>query len=612
MESQSRYFSCSDFFDGNLEFSRDDVIRSSLSSRNGKRNGPKRPPQPSLAAVAQNSVYRSPQTFRSPSLRVRTLPGVPTPPARSHGLSRSYSNPKMEYSNDLNLNNLEISSNKNIEAEEPVEVKRTEEELNVLEPNKEHSDKSFGIDQWLSMKEQLDQNAIEDISNHSSISSEHSSIASSASAMARKAKSVKSLISKKFRIKSKSSSVMSLRTTDGGSSSHDSSESQPFKVKDSRKMPKTMLRHLDNVTLRQRLQPSKNGDPVIVMKFNSDGNLLATAGKDSFVYVWVLNKHKHQFNSNRKSIEVTPEFLAAEEEEEGPFCPVPLRKYFGHSDHVVDLSWSFKQNDNWLLSCSIDKTIKLWHISKDEAILTFSNSEIPKSVLFHPKDNCKFLAGFLDGRIEMWNIPNRKATHRYKADSRNKNGAAITSLLFLPKRDQAIFGTMDGRCILLDIRENDFFFHTELALSSQAVTGIEPVPNDPNQILVTSTDSRIRCYSLQDNSIMCRYKGFTNANSLGMFIKAGLSPDGRYIISGSEDGHVYSWEKTQLHNSFKAKRDKNNHFQYIKCHNAPVHSAIFHPCPDVVSPSIIMGIISSDENGHINVFTKSRPSVTSS
>ena len=86
----------------------------------------------------------------------------------------------MEYSNDLNLNNLEISSNKNIEAEEPVEVKRTDESSNVLsnECSKEHSDKSFGIDQWLSMKEQLDQNAIEDISNHSSISSEHSSIAS--------------------------------------------------------------------------------------------------------------------------------------------------------------------------------------------------------------------------------------------------------------------------------------------------------------------------------------------------------------------------------------------------------------------------------------------------
>ena len=82
----------------------------------------------------------------------------------------------MEYSNDLNLNNLEISSNKNIESEEPVEIKRTEEESNVQ--TKERSDQPFGIDQWLSMKEQLDQNTIEDISNHSSISSEHSSIAS--------------------------------------------------------------------------------------------------------------------------------------------------------------------------------------------------------------------------------------------------------------------------------------------------------------------------------------------------------------------------------------------------------------------------------------------------
>lgn len=82
----------------------------------------------------------------------------------------------MEYSNDLNLKNLEICSNKNIEPEDPVEIKRTEEESGgqPIEP----SDQPYGIDQWLSMKEQLDQNTIEDISNHSSISSEHSSIAS--------------------------------------------------------------------------------------------------------------------------------------------------------------------------------------------------------------------------------------------------------------------------------------------------------------------------------------------------------------------------------------------------------------------------------------------------
>ena len=81
---------------GNFEFHRDDSIRSSLSkssrpglernSKNSKnsvlngnglnRKGPKRPPQPSLSAVAQNSVYRQSMVrpTLSPNMKVRTLP----------------------------------------------------------------------------------------------------------------------------------------------------------------------------------------------------------------------------------------------------------------------------------------------------------------------------------------------------------------------------------------------------------------------------------------------------------------------------------------------------------------------------------------------------------
>ena len=57
---------------------------------------------------------------------------------------------------------------------------------------------------------------------------------------------------------------------------------------------------------------------------------------------------KHLFNTqnSRKSTEITAEQLKELENEienDGPFSPVPLRKYFGHTDHVVDLSWSYKQ-----------------------------------------------------------------------------------------------------------------------------------------------------------------------------------------------------------------------------------------------------------------------------
>ena len=69
---------------------------------------------------------------------------------------------------------------------------------------------------------------------------------------------------------------------------------------------------------------------------------------------------------------------------------------------------------------------------------------------------------------------------------------------------------MDGRCIVLELRRGAFAYHTELLVATESgvsVSGIELVPHDPSQIVVTSTDNRIRCYSLLDNSILCRYKG---------------------------------------------------------------------------------------------------------
>jgi WD40 repeat protein len=425
---ESRYFSCSDFFEtenGNFEFRRDDSIRSSLSSRPERksktpRKAPKRPPQPSLTAVAQNSIYRHSylgsegSSYISPILRVRTSPngtqseirpshpGTQTKVTNPTGLTRSHSNPKfrtLTFSNDLDLTQFAqyAKEQKNYSKDEhdpdSVEIERTGSNSKTARIQNWRQDSQ--ANKLFEMQDQIDRRSI---SNSSSISSDHSSIASSASAMARKARSVKTLISKTFKKRrNKARSTLSLLTESSIESNCE------YKIKDSRNFPKTSLRHLDNMKLHQVLHTTSKrteNSGIIVMKFNSDGNLLASAGKDSYVYVWVMNTSKHLFNTqnSRKSTEITAEQLKELENEienDGPVSPVPLRKYFGHTDHVVDLSWSYKQSDNWLLSCSIDKSIRLWHVSKHETIALFKNQEIPKSILFHPKDNCKFIAGFL-------------------------------------------------------------------------------------------------------------------------------------------------------------------------------------------------------------------------
>lgn len=44
------------------------------------------------------------------------------------------------------------------------------------------------------------------------------------------------------------------------------------------------------------------------------------------------------------------------------------------------------------------------------------------------------------------------------------------------------------------------------------ISGIEPSP-DQHKILVTSNDSRLRLFNLQDHSLTCKYKGLQNNSS---------------------------------------------------------------------------------------------------
>merc|ERR1711998_689164 len=60
------------------------------------------------------------------------------------------------------------------------------------------------------------------------------------------------------------------------------------------------------------------------------------------------------------------------------------------------------------------------------------------------------------------------------------------------------------------------------------------------EMLVSINDSRIRLCDLDDYSVISKVKGAQNES---MQIKASLSDDGKYIISGSESGAVYIWNR---------------------------------------------------------------------
>ncbi|KAL1435510.1 hypothetical protein MTO96_000178 [Rhipicephalus appendiculatus] len=402
-------------------------------------------------------------------------------------------------------------------------------------------------------------------------------------------------------------------------SEEEGSEEETLKVKTSHRNPP----EFDSVRLVQEIANVHTG-AVWTMKFSACGRLLATAGQDTILRIWVLksafqlfddmrNKYKQETTKNESTETADP---PPEEEEEGPFRS--FCKYVGHTADLLDVSWS---RNNFILSSSMDKTVRLWHISSRDCLCCFQHVDFVTAIAFHPRDDRYFLSGSLDGKLRLWNIPDKKVALWNELDGQTK---LITAANFCQKGKFAVVGSYDGRCIFYN---TELKYYTQIHVRStrgknaqgRKITGIEPMPGE-DKILVTSNDSRIRLYDLRDLSLSCKYKGYVNLSSQ---IKGSFSHDGRYVISGSENQFIYIWKTYHDYKFSSARRDRNTYWESIKAHNAVVTAAVFAPNPDLVlqqldeketttapeSPATgNYVIISADFGGTIKVFARrSRP-----
>ncbi|TWU76127.1 hypothetical protein ED733_007912 [Metarhizium rileyi] len=316
----------------------------------------------------------------------------------------------------------------------------------------------------------------------------------------------------------------------------------------------------------------KAGDAIWATEFSLDGQYLAVAGKDQTVRVF--------------SVISTPEERRAyDEEEEGHgrgngeklsapvFRSKPAREFRGHTGEVLDLSWS---KNNFLLSSSMDKTVKLWHMSRPECLCTFKHNDLVTSIAFHPTDDRFFLAGSLDAQLRLWSIPDKAVAFSAAAND------FITAAAFSPDGKMAMCGLLSGLCL---------FFETEgLKLQSQIhvrssrgknakgskITGIRtallPTENGKKEVkvLISSNDSRLRIYNMRTKMLEVKFRGLENQSSQ---IHACFSDDGAYIISGSEDRRAYIWSANNTDNDLKDKQP----YECFDAHPEVVTTALMAP-----------------------------------
>ncbi|KAL9270407.1 WD repeat-containing protein, partial [Drosera capensis] len=331
------------------------------------------------------------------------------------------------------------------------------------------------------------------------------------------------------------------------------------------------------------------------IRFSLDGRFLASAGEDCVIHVWqvveserkgellmdrpddgslnlsfgvngspepssnspkldspVERKRRGRTSISRKSLSVdhivVPEMIFG-------LLEKPICSFRGHLDDVLDLSWSKSQ---LLLSSSMDKTVRLWNLFSKTCLKVFSHSDYVTCIQFNPVDDRYFISGSLDAKVRIWSIPDRQVVDW------NDLHEMVTAACYTPDGQGALVGSYKGNCRLYNTSENKLQQKAQINLQNKKkkahlkkITGFQFSPGSSSEVLITSADSRVRVIDGVD--LVHKFKGsdllvktrlggdcaawlrewFRNTNSQ---ISAAISANGKYVISASEDSHVYVWK----------------------------------------------------------------------
>uniref|UniRef100_A0ACD5Y9U0 Uncharacterized protein n=1 Tax=Avena sativa TaxID=4498 RepID=A0ACD5Y9U0_AVESA len=308
-------------------------------------------------------------------------------------------------------------------------------------------------------------------------------------------------------------------------------------------------KELTGMFMTQEL-PAHSGS-IWCINFSLDGRYLASAGEDRVIHVWEVSegerkgellgegagsrdsgggsspfvavggngspdvgalslssaekgylekKRRPRVQSSRKSVGsdhlVVPECVFG-------FRDKPVSSLLGHTADVLDLSWSKSQ---YLLSSSMDKTVRLWDITSSTCLKTFSHTDYVTCIQFNPVDDNFFISGSLDEKVRIWNVQDRKI------EDWNDLHEMVTAACYSPDGQVAMVGSHKGSCHLFDTTEKKLQYKSQIDLrirkkksGQKKITGFQFAPGSSLEVLITSADSRIRV--VNGDELVHKFKG---------------------------------------------------------------------------------------------------------
>eukprot|EP01130_Rhizamoeba_saxonica_P004045 TRINITY_DN1670_c0_g1_i2.p1 TRINITY_DN1670_c0_g1~~TRINITY_DN1670_c0_g1_i2.p1 ORF type:complete len:383 (-),score=45.93 TRINITY_DN1670_c0_g1_i2:29-1177(-) len=213
---------------------------------------------------------------------------------------------------------------------------------------------------------------------------------------------------------------------------------------------------------------------------------------------------------------------------------IHLEKIYQFTPHsrggLVDYCWSM-DSEYVLTASTIDHSIKLWQPSTKEKINTFYLGVSPTSVAFNPINPNQFIAGDILGNIYVYNVSNSRKTLIQSIPNSPVSAiqfGIVTSELWL------IIAAASHILVLeYNFRNGEYEISKTINNLGCDITSIKFLDMLPG-IIVTCSDGMIRLMNIPQLHTIREYR--INPNTAN--ICSDIPSDGKYLVSGSEDGNI--------------------------------------------------------------------------
>ncbi|XP_034940876.1 protein lethal(2)denticleless [Chelonus insularis] len=245
----------------------------------------------------------------------------------------------------------------------------------------------------------------------------------------------------------------------------------------------------------------------------------------------------------------------------------------GHFNAIFDINWM--PRDFKLLTGSSDHSVKLWDANSEIKLIDSfeGHTRSVRNVVFRPDDKSLFASGARDGAILFWDI-RAKHTNQTKPDGcilnahsiksekvrkhrgsirQTNSSESITGLVFQDDYTLISCAAGGGFIKVWDMRKN-YTIHKKQPLAKHVFkyhgnstrNGFTSMVVCPSRITlyISCMDNIIYAYNLSsyDPKPIAEYYGHQNQS---FFVRSCLSPDGRYLLSGSSDENAYIWRTSK-------------------------------------------------------------------